>query len=243
MRTRQLLLETFFRKKTIAIAHIGLLPVYYIAYLSFGAYEPFGIYVLVVAGILLPLILSNGIFGNDIRSGRFRSIVTKPVGLVELYLCRVLGLVIQGVIHLVFASGILLIWHHVTGNANLSNYGLWVLAAMMLFVSSAVLSTTVSIVMKGEHNSLILLFSFLSCFVISALAQAPTGVFIFEVFSRLLPIINYCLPPVVMMHAMCFDGADWRQVAVVCNHTVLLTAAYGGLGILALYRRQYTPQR
>ena len=56
-------------------------------------------------GFFLPLSLTAGIFGDDIASGRISVLATRPIELRDIYLYRLLGLSLQGAVHLLLAGG------------------------------------------------------------------------------------------------------------------------------------------
>ena len=100
MKAYELIMETVLRKTFIRVLHIAWLGTYAAIFLI--AFPPelwnWGAFLFGWSGCLLPLLLSAGIFGNDIASGRITLLVTKPVRLRDLYLYRLLGLSLQGAV-------------------------------------------------------------------------------------------------------------------------------------------------
>ena len=71
MRGRVLIVETYARRRIIAVAHGTFFLVYALSFVwPYPGMLVLGGVLFVCAGIVLPLLLSIGIFGDDIASGR-----------------------------------------------------------------------------------------------------------------------------------------------------------------------------
>ena len=104
MRAYELLKETLCRKLYIWMVHISWLVFYALVYTLFRPEaEKFGQLVWICSGCFLPLLLSAGIIGDDIASGRIRVLIAKPFWPGELYVYRLTGLSLQAAVHLLLA--------------------------------------------------------------------------------------------------------------------------------------------
>jgi len=244
MKALVLIKETFRRKPLILAAHLSLLTIYILLGL-FWTPEPgqAGAYVMALSGIMLPLALSDGVFGSDILSGRFRSIVTKPIRLPELYVWRVLGQIFQGAIHLGLASCILYGLHAINGKGDMTHFGGWMLCTFLLICAWVVLSSTLSLMAKSEHNSLLLFFLVLLGFVMFTLQDATVLPRLQTISRQVVPVINHVFPPVVFLGRSSMGGLAWKDLPDNLIHVGLQILIYGSTGIVILCRRQYTPHR
>ena len=203
------------------------------------------------AASCLPLALSAGIFGDDIASGRICVLVTKPFWTGELYLYRFLGLSVQGAVHFGLAACLVLVLHVLTRRGSLSGVGWWLLAAWLLFNTFAALSASLSVVVKRAHNSLLLFGATLTLSLVgSILIHSAQG-------SVLEPVVTgffrYPFPPFELLHALgkgdyvkeTLTLGSWHLAqGIACAlHSLLLTAVYGGVGVLLLTRREFLSQR
>ena len=159
MKAHALIAETFLRKRSILLVHLawlgGYAPLFLIPFPP-GTWQ-WGGFLFGWSGCALALVLSSGIFGNDIASGRIRLLVTEPVRLWELYLYRFLGQSLQAAVHLLLAGALVLLLHGLTGRGEIDRFVLWLLASWLIFNAWAALSTSVSVVVSRENNSLLLL--------------------------------------------------------------------------------------
>jgi ABC-type transport system involved in multi-copper enzyme maturation permease subunit len=252
MRAWELMKETLWRRESLWIVHVVWIACY-------GAFwwlllpdpEEFGNFVFLWGGFLLPLALSAGILGDDIASGRICVLVTRPFWLGKLYLYRLLGLSVQGALHFVLAGVLVFVLHVITHEGSMSGVGLWLLSAWLLFNTFAALSTSLSVVVKRTHNSLILFVAALTLIVVagllihsvqgSALEPAVTGFF------------RYPFPPFELLHglgkgdyakqSLTLAGHSVPKSVACAVHSLTLAAIYAGIGILLLTRRQFLSQR
>jgi ABC-type transport system involved in multi-copper enzyme maturation permease subunit len=252
MRAYELMKETFFRRSFIWMVHVISLALYAgFWWLLLPDPEEFGDFVFVWGGFILPLALSAGILGDDIASGRICVLVTRPFWSGELYLCRLLGLALQGTAHFALAAVMVWLLHVVTGRGSVSGLGLWLLSSWLLFNVWAALSTTVSVVVKRAHNSLFLFVVTLTLMVVAgALTMNLRG-------SDLEPVVEglfqYPFPPFAFLRALARGDYTEQTLAVggwqiakslACVvHSLVLTLIYATAGIVLLARRQFSPER
>jgi ABC-type transport system involved in multi-copper enzyme maturation permease subunit len=252
MRAWELMKETLWRREYLWIVHV-------VWFACYGAFwwlflpdpEEFGNFVFLWGGFILPLALSAGILGDDITSGRICVLVTRPFWPGKLYLYRLLGLSAQGALHLVLAGVLVFVLHVITREGTMSGVGLWLLSAWLLFNTFAALSTSLSVVVKRTHNSLILFVAALTLIgVASLLIHSVQG-------GALEPVVTgffrYPFPPLGLLHDLGKGdyagqnltlGGHRVPTSIVCAvHSLTLAAIYAGMGILLLSRRQFLSQR
>jgi hypothetical protein len=252
MRAYELIKETFYRRGYIWIVHIAWLTIYGIFWWLFLPETPeYGRFVFIWGGFLLPLALSAGIFGDDIASGRICVVVTRPFWCGELYIYRLLGLSLQGAVHLALAGGIALVLHAIMRRGTVDGLGLWLVATWLLFNTCAALSTSVSVVVGRMYNCLLLLAVIVTgYFVVSMLMgylgpHANKGVF--------MGFVRYLWPPFELLYKLAHGEYGKYSLAVgkysvpksvACVvHSLMLTLAYSAVGIALLTRRQFSRER
>lgn len=249
MRAYELMKETFFRRTYIWIVHLSWLALYGLFWWLFlPDAAGFGGFVFVWGGFFLPLALSAGIFGDDIASGRICVLVTKPFWPGELYVYRVLGLSLQAAVHLLLAGGIILLLHAIMRKGSVGGLGLWLLATWLLFNTCVALSASLSVVIGRAFNSLLLLVVVVTGYFVVGLLmgqQATTGV--------LMGFIRYGWPPFELLSK--FAGGEYGKYSLTVGkfsvtksvacvvHSLMLTVAYGIVGITLLSRRQFSRVR
>jgi ABC-type transport system involved in multi-copper enzyme maturation permease subunit len=189
------------------------------------------------SGCLLPLLLSAGILGDDIASGRISLLVTKPIRPSELYLYRLLGLSVQVTVHLVIASAVILVLHQLTGRGSVDHFATWWVATWLIFHAWAALSASLSVVVKRANNSMLL-------FVATGLA-----VYLMATLKAFLPdamytkafegILRYAGPPIEFLSEMGAGKSGVLHGVGSVGHSLVLTVLYGGIGILLLGHREF----
>jgi len=241
MRAYELLRETFSRKLYIGIVHISWLAFYGLTYVLFvPEAEEFGQLLWFCSGCLLPLLLSTGIIGQDISSGRIRTLVTKPFWPGEIYLYRLAGLSLQGAVHLTLA-GIVLILLRCTATSPDLNICLWLFASWLLFNVWAALATAVSVIVPRGYNSLVLFVGLvLLSLVVDIVAINPHLYLGGRLF---LDIVHYACPPFALLGSLARGKFDLIKEAIVIGHSFLLVWLYSAIGLLLFARRQFTSQR
>jgi ABC-type transport system involved in multi-copper enzyme maturation permease subunit len=248
MRAYELMKETFFRKMYIYIVHLSWFAVYGLFLTLEPEEDSFYWIFFVWGGFFLPLILSAGIFGDDISSGRICVLATRPFWLGELYIYRLLGLSIQGALHFVLAGGLLLIIHRFTGLGNIDDLGAWLFSCWLLFNTWAAVSTSLSVAVKRAYNFVFLLAAFLFIGLLNSMLSwnnpDDTMTEIIQAF------VKYVCPPFTLLTKMAqgeyskyslIVGQYSAIKAVACvTHALVLTAFYGLVGVLILNRRQFS---
>jgi len=240
MKAYALILETVLRKTSIRIIHICWLLTYAAVFLiPFPAESSWswGPFLFGWSGCLLPLLLSAGIFGDDIASGRISLLVTKPIRPAELYFCRLLGLSVQVTIHLVAASAVVLVLHQLTGRGRMSHFATWWVATWLIFHAWAALSTSLSVVVKRANNSMLLFVATgLTVYMIAMLqAFLPDAIYT-KAFAA---ILRYAGPPIEFLSSVGAGKSDILHGFGSAGHSLVLTALYGGIGIVLLDRREF----
>lgn len=239
MRAYELMKETFLRKTYVRIVHISWFAIYGLLFII--PFPPevwnWGSFLFAWSGCLLPLLLSAGIFGDDIASGRISILITKPLWTGELYIYRLMGLSLQAVLHLVISGCVMFILHVATDRGNMNNLGLWILSSWLIFNTWAALSTSFSVVVRRAHNSMLLfaaigfVYFFASLLVISFPKHTATVVF--------LGTLRYVCPPVELLFNLANGKYSLIQGLVCVMHSLVLTALYSIVGIIILSRRQF----
>ena len=252
MRAYELIKETCCRKGYIWIVHIIWLVLYgSFWWLFLPSGEEFGRFIFIWGGFFFPLVLSTGIFGDDIASGRICVLVTKPFWIGELYIYRLLGLSLQAAVNFILAGCIVFVLHFFTGKGSTEDLGLWLLATWLLFNTCAALSTSLSIVVGRAYNSLLLFavvvtgYFVVSLLIVSMRQPGGTGV--------LAGFIKYCWPPFELLYK--FASGEYGKYSLTVGrfsvtksvacvvHSLILMTVYSITGIALLSRRQFSRQR
>jgi len=252
MRAYELMKETFSRRGYIWIVHIVWLVLYgSFWWLFLPSGEEFGRFIFIWGGFFFPLVLSTGIFGDDIASGRICVLVTRPFWIGELYIYRLLGLSLQAAVSFILAGGIVLVLHFFTGKGSTEDLGFWLLATWLLFNTCAALSTSLSIVVGRAYNSLLLFavvvtgYFVVSLLIVSMRQPGGTGV--------LAGFIKYCWPPFELLYK--FASGEYGKYSLTVGrfsvtksvacivHSLILMTLYSITGIALLSRRQFSRQR
>ena len=252
MRAYELMKETLSRKLYIYIVHLCWFVTYGLLFtLRVQAAEHFHRILFMWGGFFLPLVLSAGIFGDDISSGRICVLATKPFWLGKLYIYRLLGLSVQGAVHFVITGGILLIVHGITGLGYIDDLYSWLFSSWLLFNTWAAISTALSVVVKRAYNFIFLLAALLFFGLLnSTLGWNNPDDSMTKIISA---FVKYVCPPFKLLTRMVegeyskyslIVGKYSSIKAVACVvHTFVLTVSYSIVGILLLSRRQFTCSR
>ena len=243
MRVWELIKETYFRSAFIRIIHISWLAIYCLLYLiphlaEMGFLGPmlFG-----WSGCLLPILLSAGIFGTDIVSGRISILVTKPLQSIELYMCRLIGLSLQCALTIAISGLIMLVLQMTNDRGRVENLGLWMLAAWLISNTWLALSTSLSVIIRREHNSALLILITIACYFLVACLMN----FVREDFWAiiLLKTVRYACPPVEFLIQFAQNKAGLAKATAYVIHVFGLTAVYSAVGIILLYKREFRSTR
>jgi hypothetical protein len=251
-RVYELLKETFLRKTSIWAIHLGWFGMYVLFWLLF---LPTGTeaseFLFLWGGFLLPLALSAGILGDDIASGRIAVLVTKPFWPGALYLYRLLGLSLQGALHLLLAGGLIFVLDRVLGQGTPNSLGIWLLASWLLFNACAALSTSLSVVVGRSYNALL---TFFGVVVLYLLLDVLGGYWLeYGTAETLRNIVRFAgLPFGLLHHLACGDYGQYSlmvgrydslKCAACIVHCVILTTVYAVVGVLLFTHREFYSER
>ena len=240
MRAYELLKETFCRKLYIWMMHISWLVFYGLVYTLFRPEaEKFGQLIWICSGCFLPLLLSAGIIGDDIASGRIRVLIAKPFWLGDLFVYRLIGLSLQAAVHLVLAFLLLTLLPSLTGGDGIENLGSWLVAAWLLFNVWAALSTTVSVVVGRGYNSLFLFVALVFVLLTVDLLRLHIRQYHNSGAKMILDVLKYTCPPFVLLNKLAAGEYGLFQGAATVAHSFVLTLIYGGFGVFLLHKRQF----
>jgi ABC-type transport system involved in multi-copper enzyme maturation permease subunit len=234
-----LILETFRRKASIRLVHLSWLGIYAVIFLIPMPPEGWhwGMFLFGWSGCLLPLLLSEGILGDDIASGRIRLLVTEPLRPWELYLYRFLGLSLQAALHILLAGALILLLHRLTGRGSVGHFAGFMLVTWLLFNVWAALSTSLSVVFKRAHNSMLLFIVTAAVFFLLSMLMSffPKSAAV----HVLLRVVRYTCPPVELLGSTASGVFSLLPGLGSIAHSLLLTILYGAAGILLLGRREF----
>jgi len=239
MKAYAMISETFLRKRSLRLVHLGWLLAYSLIFLMPSLPETWqwGGLVFAWSGCLLPLVLSAGIFGDDIASGRIRLVATEPIRLSELYIYRFLGLSLQAAAHLLAVGALILALHWFTGTGSVARFAAWVLASWLIFNTWAALSTSVSVVTSRDQNSMTLVLAAIIVF--------------FPLYMLLLffedslaartyhAIVRYGCPPIEILVGLGLSQYNLAEGIANAGHSLALTILYGAAGIVLLNKREF----
>ena len=232
----ELIKETFIRKSYIPAMH-GISALFHLFLFQLAAEEGFasGKLIFITVGLIFPTVISAGIFGDDISSGRMVVLMTKPIRFSELYLWRFLGLLVQGVVQLSLCGILVVVTDYLTGNGSSAYLLRWLFLSLLLFATVASLSTTISVFAKRGYNFMVLtigIFLILAVRVnLSMLGDAAV-----TVYER---IAKYLLPPVEVLYTSGAPAADWSRQLGAILWAMTLVVIYAGIGIFILSRREF----
>jgi ABC-type transport system involved in multi-copper enzyme maturation permease subunit len=239
MKAYAIIVETFRRKGSVRFLHLGWLGTYAAVFLIPMPPDswPWGAFVFICSGCLLPLVLSAGIFGDDIASGRIRLLVTEPIRPAELYIYRFLGLTLQAAVHLLAAGALILLLHRLTNRGSVAHFAAWILAAWLIFNAWTALSTSLSVLVRREHNSLLLVLGTIAAvfplYLLLLFFENSLGTKIYH------GILNYAGPPVELLGRVALGRYSLAGAVAHVAHCLLLTVLYGVIGIVLLDRREF----
>jgi len=234
-----LIIETCLRKASIRIVHVSWFAIYALIFLF--PFEPemwqWGAFLFGWSGCLLPLLLSEGIFGDDIASGRIRLLATKPIRPMQFYLYRFLGLSLQGAIHISAAAALIFALHGLTGRGSVDRLGLWAVATWLVFNAWTALSTSLSVVVKRAHNSMLLFAATgMVLFMLSFLTSFfPNGV----ATVLFLRVLRYTCPSVELLSEIGLGRCRLAGGLGNAGYSLMLTAVYCAIGVVLLSKREF----
>ncbi|MEN6425522.1 MAG: ABC transporter permease subunit [Phycisphaerales bacterium] len=239
MKAYALIAEMLLRKASVRIVHVVWLISCALIFLI--PFPPdtwqWGGFLFAWSGCLLPLVLSEGVFGDDIASGRIRMLVTEPIRPSEFYIYRFLGLSLQAALHLTAAGLLILTLHRFTGRGGTNHFAAWLLASWLIFNTWAALSASLSVVARREQNATLVVLGaivvVLPLYLLLLFFEDHLGTKIYH------GIVRYGCPPVELLVRMGRGQDNLMQAIGSIGHSLLLTAFYGTIGILLLSRREF----
>ena len=186
---------------------------------------------------MLSLLLSAGIFGDDIASGRICVLIIKPLWPGELYIYRLIGLSLQALVHLLISGAIIFTLHSATGRGSISNLDIWILSSWLIFTTFAALSTSLSVVVRRGNNTMLLFaaigFTWFFVMLLTNLFREHPATEAFMGFLR------YACPPVELLGKLGLGKYSTMKSFGCVMHSLALTCVYSVVGIIILCRRQF----
>ena len=239
MRAYELIKETLLRKAYIRLVHISWFALYGLLFLVPFPAESWnwGAFLFGWSGCMLALLLSAGIFGDDIASGRICVLIIKPLWPGELFIYRLMGLSLQAFVHLLISGAIMFTLHCITGRGTTKNLGLWILSAWLIFTTFAALSTSISVVVRRGQNSMLLFAAiafvyFVVMLMFSLLPKHPAT-------ETLMAFLRYACPPVELLGKMALGKYSVLRSFGCVMLSFALMAVYSAAGIIILCKRQF----
>ena len=235
----ELIKETLLRKSFVPVIHLVWCCLYcFVAHVTSDQDDVLERIPFIFGGLLLPAILSMGILGNDIASGRIVVLVTKPLPFFELYIWRYCGLVLQGFIHLVIAGVIVLVINRLFGYGSVEQLHVWLIASLLLFSAVAALSTTLSIIAK-RNNNLMILVGLLLIVLAFKIHIAPVQSHVTKCVDM---IVRYGLPSVELLYRSAARECSFSQRLGTASYVLALTLMYIAVGVLLLTYKEFRRQ-
>ncbi len=244
----EILKETVFRRRFIPMLHGLYLGIYITIYIIFfllpsetGRWE---LWLFIWSGCLFPVLLTAGLFGDDIASGRILQLLIKPISLRTLYLLRVLGVFIQCVVHLAVCYLLLFIVYRITGQETKGHLGLWFLASVLISLTWLMLSASFSTFLLREYNIVMVLIGSIVVFMLWQSASTVAVIMGWSALSKLADgIMIYGVPPVALLFRLSMQKYSMAGSIVVALHTVAMAALYAIVGIVILTHREFLRKR
>jgi ABC-type transport system involved in multi-copper enzyme maturation permease subunit len=189
------------------------------------------------SGCMLSLLLSAGIFGDDIASGRICVLIIKPLWPGELFIYRLMGLSLQALVHLLISGGIMFTLHSATGRGSINNLGLWMLSSWLIFTTFAALSTSISVVVRRGQNSMLLFaaIGFVYFIVVFLIGSFPERM----ATKMFMGVLRYACPPVELLCKLALGKYSAMKSLGCVVHSLALTILYSTAGIIILCKRQF----
>ena len=244
----EVLKETFLRRRFIPMLHVLYMVVYImvftIYYLLPSKSTQWELWLFVWSGCLFPVLLTAGLFGDDIASGRILQLLIKPISLGTLYLMRVLGVFIQCVIHLTVCFSMLFIMYLLTEQQARGHLGLWFLASVLISLTWLMLSASISTFMLREYNVVLVLIGSIVVFMLWQSASIIASIADWPVISKVADgFMIYGVPPVGLLFKLGTQKYSTAGVLAVTLHAVAMAALYIVIGIVVLTHREFIRKR
>lgn len=244
----EVLKETIFRRRFIPVLHMLYLGVYIMIYTVYhllpsetGQWE---LWLFIWSGCLFPVLLTAGLFGDDIAGGRMLQLVIKPISLGTLYLLRVLGVFIQCVIHLAVCYLLLFIVYRITGQEAKGHIGLWFFASVLISLTWLTLSASFSTFLFREYNIVMVLIGSIVVFMLWQSASTVAAITGWSALSKLADgMMIYGVPPIALLFRLSMQKYGITGSVAVTLHAVIMAALYVIVGIMILTHREFVRKR
>jgi ABC-type transport system involved in multi-copper enzyme maturation permease subunit len=240
--------ETVFRRRFIPMVHMLYMGVYITIYIIFyllpsetGQWE---LWLFIWSGCLFPVLLTAGLFGDDIASGRMLQLLIKPISLRTLYLMRVLGVFIQCVVHLAVCYLLLFIVYRITGQEAKGHLGLWFFASVLVSLTWLMLSASFSTFLLREYNIVMVLIGSIVVFMLWQSASTVAAITGWSALSKLVDgMMIYGMPPIALLFRLSMQKYSMAGSIAVTLHAVSMAALYAIVGIVILTHREFVRKR
>jgi ABC-type transport system involved in multi-copper enzyme maturation permease subunit len=244
----EVLKETVFRRRFIPMLHGLYLGIYIMVYTIFyllpsetGQWE---LWLFIWSGCLFPVLLTAGLFGDDIANGRILQLVIKPVSLGSLYLLRVLGVFVQCVVHLAVCYLLLFVVYRITGQEAKGHLGLWFLASVLISLTWLMLSASISTFLLREFNVAMILIGGIVVFMLWQSASIVASIADWPAISKVADgILIYGVPPVALLFRLGMQRYGMAGSFVVTLHAIAMAVLYAIIGIVILTHREFVRKR
>lgn len=242
--------ETLLRRRAIRRLHLAYPAVYAIVYIALSAVSSsadrpqWGLWLFAWSGCVFPVLLSVGLFGGDIASGRMMQLVTKPISWGTLYLLRVLGIYIQCAVHLSICYGSVFIADAWTNAAMAGSLGPWFLASLLIAPVWIALSATVSTFVSRDFNVAVVFIGAIAVFMVLQSADVLAAIAGIPPMSKAVEKVGvYGMPSVVLLFKLATRPWTAPEGIIAVIHPVLMTAVYAWIGTGILNRREFARER
>ncbi len=238
MKALELMKETYSRKRYIRLVHISWVSLYLLLFLF--PFPPdfwnWGFLIFCLSGAVLPVVLSAGIFGDDLASGRMSVLITRPVTPTEFFVYRLAGLGLQGTVHLAVSAAIVLVLHALLQRGSIYHFGLCLCAAWLLFHITAALSTALSVFVKRSFNSIILLLVAVLVYPLMVLLLSSARGH--PMTEAILRTCKYLFPIEMLFWFMRGEYGFADRLGCIA-YSLFYVVVCSAIGIGMLYRREY----
>ena len=250
----EIIKETCLRKRFIPRLHVTYVVTYLAIYLvSYGMHlltpdssysTQWGLWLFAWSGCLFPVLLTAGIFGNDIDSGRMLQLATMPVSLGWLYTLRVLGMFIQCLVHLAVCFSLIFVMQSLTGYATEKNLGSWFLASLLISLTWLTLSTTLSTFLMREYNVVVIMIGSIVIFMLLMMINTAAALADWSALSETATkIAKYGIPPVIMLFNLGMQKCSITGGIVAAIHAIGIALFYAIVGIVILNHMEFVHKR
>ena len=131
----------------------------------------------------------------------------------------------------------ILLLHRLTGRGSVDHFPAWVLAGWLLFNTWAALSTSLSVVLKRAHNSMLLFIVTAAVFFLVSMLTSffPKSIAV----EILLGVVRFTCPPVELLVKTAIGKFGLWQGLGSITYSLVLTVLYGAAGIVLLGKREF----